>query len=224
MINQIPILTIDGPSGVGKGTVSKYIAAKHNWNLLDSGAIYRAFAYEINQKRIDFNDEQTLRTFAKDFQIDFIASPNEELVQVISNDIDISQLIRNEEAGKTASVIAAKGYVRDVLMEIQMGFAKEPGLVADGRDMGTVVFPNAKFKVFLDASAEERANRRVKQLQSKGEEAIISRILADIEERDHRDRSRKVSPLRAAEDAVVIDTSFMSIEEVLLQVSKIVEN
>jgi cytidylate kinase len=109
-------------------------------------------------------------------------------------------------------------------MEIQMSFAKEPGLVADGRDMGTVVFPNAKFKVFLDASAEERANRRVKQLQSKGEDAIISRIVADIEERDHRDRSRKVSPLRPAEDAVVIDTSFMSIEEVLLQVEKLVEN
>ena len=179
---------------------------------------------KLTRKELDFNDEQTLRAFAKDFQIEFIASPNEELVQVISNDVDISQLIRNEEAGKTASVIAAIGYVRDVLMEIQMSFAKEPGLVADGRDMGTVVFPNAKFKVFLDASAEERANRRVKQLQSKGEDAIISRILADIEERDHRDKSRKVSPLRPAEDAVVIDTSFMSIEEVLLQVEKLVEN
>ncbi len=217
------ILTVDGPSGVGKGSVARIIAQEQNWHLLDSGAIYRAFALAVDSRGIDITDEGSLETVAQELDLEFKTEKDSELVSVYLDGVDVSKTLRTEQTGEMASKIASIGVVRAALLKRQQDFAKPPGLVADGRDMGTTVFPDAKFKVFLTASAQERANRRLKQLQAQGYKGIISQILADVVARDERDSSRKHSPLKPAEDALVIDTTELSIDEVITRVSDLIK-
>lgn len=218
-----PVLTIDGPSGVGKGTVARVIAQQQNWNLLDSGAIYRAFALAVDSRAIDITNEDALEKIAQNLELTFKTHEDSELVSVYLDGQDVSKKLRTEQTGEIASKIASIGVVRAALLKRQQDFAVSPGLVADGRDMGTVVFKDAKFKVYLTASSEERANRRLKQLQAQGHEGIISQILAEVEARDERDSSRKHSPLKPAENALVIDTTNLSLDEVIAQVSELVK-
>ena len=218
-----PVLAIDGPSGVGKGTVARIMAQKLGWHLLDSGAIYRAFALAVDARNIDVTDESALVEVANNLDLAFKTEANSELVSVYLDGQDVSKVLRTEQTGEMASKIASIGVVRAALLKRQQAFAKIPGLVADGRDMGTVVFANTPFKVFLTASAQERANRRLKQLQNQGSEGIISHILVDVVARDERDSSRKHSPLEPAKDALIIDTTELSIDEVITQVSELIK-
>ena len=222
-MSLIPVLAIDGPSGVGKGTVARIMAQKLGWHLLDSGAIYRAFALAVDSRNIDVTDEPALEEIANNLDLTFKAEADSELVSVYLDGEDVSKVLRTEQTGEMASKIASIGVVRAALLKRQQAFAKAPGLVADGRDMGTVVFADAPFKVFLTASAQERANRRLKQLQNQGSEGIISQILADVVARDERDSSRKHSPLKPAKDALIIDTTELSIDKVITQVSELIK-
>jgi len=222
-VSLIPVLAIDGPSGVGKGTLARIIAQQQGWHLLDSGAIYRAFALAVDARNTDIADESALEEIANNLDLEFKTKEGSELVSVYLDGQDVSKVLRTEQTGEMASKIASIGVVRAALLKRQQAFAKAPGLVADGRDMGTVVFANAPFKVFLTASAEERANRRLKQLQNQGSEGIISQILADVVARDERDSSRKHSPLKPAKDALIIDTTELSIDEVITQVVKLIK-
>ena len=222
-MSLIPVLAIDGPSGVGKGTVARIMAQKLGWHLLDSGAIYRAFALAVDARNIDVTDESALVEVANNLDLAFKTEANSELVSVYLDGQDVSKVLRTEQTGEMASKIASIGMVRAALLKRQQAFAKIPGLVADGRDMGTVVFANTPFKVFLTASAQERANRRLKQLQNQGSEGIISHILVDVVARDERDSSRKHSPLKPAKDALIIDTTELSIDEVITQVSELIK-
>lgn len=216
------ILTIDGPSGVGKGTVARVMAQKLGWHLLDSGAIYRAFALAVDTRKMDIADEIALEKVAINLDLALKTEKDSELVSVFLEGQDVSKILRMERTGEMASKIASIGVVRTALLKRQRSFAQAPGLVADGRDMGTVVFADAPFKVFLTANAQERAERRLKQLQAQGSKGIMSQILADVVTRDERDSSRKNSPLEPAEDALIIDTTELSIDEVIAQVSELV--
>jgi len=222
-VSLIPVLAIDGPSGVGKGTAARIMAQKLGWHLLDSGAIYRAFALAIDARNIDVTDESALVEVANNLDLEFKTETDSELVSVYLDGQDVSKVLRTEQTGEMASKIASIGVVRAALLKRQQAFAKAPGLVADGRDMGTVVFADAPFKVFLTASAQERANRRLKQLQNQGSKGIISQILADVVARDELDSSRKHSPLKPAEDALIIDTTELSIDKVITQVSELIK-
>ncbi len=203
------IVTVDGPSGVGKGTLSQWLCNKTGFLLLDSGAIYRALAYGSIVEKISETDIDALVTLAINLPVSFYAT------NVLYDNKDVTASIRNEETAAIASKIASITEVRTALLERQKSFYnKGSGLVADGRDMGTVVFPKAKVKLFLTASAAERAKRRVKQLKSQGVDAILTQITLDIEQRDERDRTRLSSPLVPASDAIIIDTTYLSIEKV----------
>jgi cytidylate kinase len=218
-----PVLTIDGPSGVGKGTVARVIAQQLGWNLLDSGAIYRAFALAVASRGVNVADEPALVKIATHLDLAFKTQANSELVSVYLDGQDVSKELRLEKTGEMASKIASIGVVRSALLKRQQDFATPPGLVADGRDMGTVVFKEAAFKVYLTANSEERANRRLKQLQAQGHKGIMSQILAEVEARDARDSSRKHAPLKPAKDALIIDTTKLSLDEVIAQVSELVK-
>ncbi len=222
-MSLVPVLTIDGPSGVGKGTVARVIAQQKGWHLLDSGAIYRAFALAVESRNTDITDENILEEIAKNLDLTFKTHKDSELVNVYLDGQDVSKVLRTEQTGEMASKIASIGVVRAALLKRQQDFATLPGLVADGRDMGTVVFSDAAFKVYLTASSEERANRRLKQLQAQDHKGIMSQILADVEARDERDSSRKHSPLKPAKDALIIDTTELSLDEVIAQVSELVK-
>jgi cytidylate kinase len=213
------VLTIDGPSGAGKGTVSRLVAAQLGWHYLDSGAIYRALALEITEKDIEHGSIDDIVEAALAMDLHFECG---EERAVLLNGNEITDLLGLESTGNTASKIAAIPQIRAALLQKQHDFLQEPGLVADGRDMGTVVFPNAKFKFFLTASSEERAQRRYKQLKLKGIDANLSKITADIQERDQRDSERQISPLVPAADAVYIDSSTLSISEVVAEVLRLV--
>lgn len=213
------VLTIDGPSGAGKGTVSRLVAAQLGWHYLDSGAIYRALALEITEKDIEHGSIDDIVEAALAMDLHFECG---EERAVLLNGNDITDLLGLESTGNTASKIAAIPQIRAALLQKQHDFLQEPGLVADGRDMGTVVFPDAKFKVFLTASAQERAQRRYKQLKLKGIDANLAMITADIQERDQRDSERQISPLVPAADAVYIDSSTLSISEVVAEVLSLV--
>ena len=206
------VITIDGPSGSGKGTVSQRIAQKLGLHLLDSGALYRLIALVAARTNTALDDASALAAIALNLDITF--QPTESGVQARLAGEDVSLAIRAEEIGLAASLEAAIQPVRDALLARQRAFAVAPGLVADGRDMGTAVFPGAPVKIYLTASAEERANRRYNQLKAKGESVSLPRLLEDIQARDARDMNRQVSPLKPAEDAVVIDSSQMGIDEV----------
>lgn len=206
------IITVDGPSGVGKGTLCQALTKHFGFHLLDSGAIYRILGLAVSQNQIDFSDEAAITQLAKSIQIHFIA--NENGVTTLLNQQNVSNIIRTQQVADYASKIAVFPDVRAALLQKQRDFAVEPGLVADGRDMGTVVFPQAQIKFFLDATAEERAKRRLKQLQEKGINGNFAQILSEIQERDYRDRNRAVAPLVPADDAILLDSSSLSINEV----------
>jgi CMP/dCMP kinase len=215
----VPVLTIDGPSGAGKGTISRLVAKKLGWNYLDSGSIYRSLAIALIQQAVDLADEAAIVKVAESMDLAFECG--DELV-VKLNGVDITAQLGLESTGNTASIIAALPEVRRVLLQKQQNFRQLPGLVADGRDMGTVVFPDATSKVFLTASAEERARRRYKQLKEKGIDANLSRLTIDIEERDRRDSERATAPLAMAENALYIDSSNMSIDAVIEEVLNLI--
>lgn len=214
-----PVLTIDGPSGAGKGTVSRAIARIMGWHYLDSGSIYRSLAIAALAAGTDLSDEAAVVEVAQAMVLEFECS--EELT-VKLNGVDITAQLGLESTGNAASVVAALPAVRKVLLQKQKDFRKSPGLVADGRDMGTVVFSDAQYKVFLTAGAEERAMRRYKQLKEKGIDANLALITQEIEERDRRDRERKAAPLAQADDAVFIDSSDMSIDSVIERILNLI--
>ncbi len=210
-----PVITVDGPSGVGKGTLCQALAIHFNWNLLDSGAIYRVLAFAAQYHNINISSEDALVLLAQHLDVKFVA--NGKHVAVILEGKDVSQAIRNEIVANAASKIAVFSNVREALLHRQRSFRALPGLIADGRDMGTIVFPDAPVKFFLDATPEERANRRMLQLQDRGNSVKFERLLSEIKERDQRDRHRPIAPLVAAHDALIIDTTSMSITEVVTQ-------
>jgi cytidylate kinase len=217
MNQQIPVITIDGPSGAGKGTVARIVAEQLGWHLLDSGAIYRVLAVAAQHHNISVEDEQSLLPVAANLDVQF-QTCNEGEGKVILEGEDVSNAIRTEEIGALASKVAVFPRVREALLRRQRAFKVGPGLVADGRDMGTIVFVDAPVKVFLTASAEERAQRRFNQLKEKGFDVKISRLLDDIRLRDERDQNRKVAPLVAAEGALIIDSTELSVEEVVSKI------
>ena len=213
-MQQVPVITIDGPSGSGKGTVSRAVAKALGWSLLDSGALYRLVALAGRRDSICLEDGASLSRLAGRFNIRFGASESgEEIVWL--DDREVTGAIRTEEAGNEASKVAALPVVRAALLERQRRFATPPGLVADGRDMGTVVFPDARLKIFLTASPAERALRRHKQLKEKGVTANLAALSLEIAERDQRDMSRAISPLIASADAVMMDTTGTSVDTVI---------
>ncbi|OOS00069.1 cytidylate kinase [Canicola haemoglobinophilus] len=214
-MNKNLIITVDGPSGAGKGTLCYALAEKLGFRLLDSGAIYRVTALAALKKEIALDDEPKLAELARHLNIQFIPQGGE--VHIILDNENVSAQIRTQEVADAASKVAVFSQVRNALLQLQQDFANEKGLIADGRDMGTVVFPNAQVKLFLDASAEERAKRRYKQLQNKGINGKFAQILAEIKERDFRDRNRAVAPLKPAEDAFLLDSTELTIEDVIDQ-------
>lgn len=220
MNSKAPVITLDGPGGVGKGTVSGLLASQFGWHYLDSGALYRLAALAAMNHGVDFDNESALAVIAEHLDIRF-QQEGSAVIVLLEGD-DVTRQIRTEEVGSNASRVAAFGRVREALLKRQRAFRTEPGLIADGRDMGTVVFPEANLKIFMTASADERARRRYKQLRDSGASADYDRVLADIIERDERDSNRAVAPLKPAEDAVIIDTSERSIEQVMQTVLDLV--
>jgi len=213
-MKTVPVIAIDGPSGSGKGTIAREVAATLGWHLLDSGALYRLLALAASRRGISLDDAEALAGLAVDLDVRFgVDAGGDELIWLDGD--PVSSELRTEEAGKGASTVAALQPVRDALLTLQRSFRDAPGLVADGRDMGTHVFPDAGLKVFLTASAEERALRRHKQLNDKGIDVSLAALSRDIEDRDRRDSERSVAPLRPAEDARILDSSGKSIKTVV---------
>ena len=210
----VTVVTIDGPSGSGKGTIAALLARELNWRLLDSGALYRLTALAAMHHGVDLADEASLEVLAGHLDVQFLPASDGEGLAIILEGERVGASLRTEEVGAMASKVAKIARVRKALLQRQRDFAEKPGLIADGRDMGTVVFPDAKVKIYLTASAEERARRRMDQLQQKGIDANFDRLLADIIARDEQDTNRPVAPLKAADDAVCLDSTRMSIQEV----------
>lgn len=227
-----PVLTIDGPSGSGKGTIVQHVSQMLGWHLLDSGALYRLVAFGAQNNQLSFEDEVAIANYAANLDVEFKlvdvqssveAGQNTQELQIILEGEVVGPELRTETTGNAASKVAAMPKVREALLQRQRDFRQNPGLVADGRDMGTTIFPDAQAKIFLTASAEERAQRRYKQLKGKGISGNLAALLRDINERDERDSQRSASPLKPAEDAIIIDTSALSIEQVVEQVLAICE-
>ncbi|MPT17411.1 MAG: (d)CMP kinase [Pseudomonas sp.] len=204
-----PVITVDGPSGSGKGTLCALLAKQLGWNLLDSGALYRLLAFAAGNHGIDLTNEEALKQLAAHLDVQFIDK------RIVLEGEEVTDAIRNEQIGAGASMVASLPAVREALLQRQRAFQEEPGLVADGRDMGTVVFPDAPLKVFLTASAEERARRRYLQLKAKGDDVNLASLLDEIRARDERDTQRAVAPLKPAADAILLDSTELSIEQVL---------
>jgi len=222
--SEVPVITVDGPSGTGKGTICSYLADWLQWHFLDSGALYRVLALAAEKQGINSGDEALLEELAKNLNVEFKVADAGSLVNVELDGKTVTDEIRTETCGNAASVIAPIAKVRQALLSRQRAFHEAPGLIADGRDMGTVVFPDAGLKIYLTASAEERAKRRHKQLKEKGINANLRDLSDAIAERDERDSTRAASPLKPAEDAIVIDTSTLDIDAVLENISELVRN
>ena len=210
-----PVITIDGPSGSGKGTVAGILAKRLGWNLLDSGALYRLLAFAAGNHGVALDNEALLEKMAAHLDVQFIGATDGKPARIILEGDDVTHAIRSETVAAGASKVAALPAVRDALLQRQRAFLEFPGLVADGRDMGTVVFPDAPLKVFLTASAEERARRRYLQLKAKGDDVSLSGLLDEIRARDERDTQRAIAPLKPAADAIQLDSTELSIEQVL---------
>lgn len=218
----IPVLAIDGPSGSGKGTIARRVAVTLGWHLLDSGAVYRVTAVAAARDGVAIDDEPALAALAKRLPVTFAEDANgEELIRLGGE--DVTRTVRSELTGEAASRIAALPAVRTALLTLQRSFREPPGLVADGRDMGTVVFPDAPFKVFLTATAEARAERRYKQLKEKGFDVSLATLFGDITKRDARDAARAVAPLRPAADAIEIDSTALDVASVVQRVLELIQ-
>ena len=234
----IPVITIDGPAGSGKGTIARQLASSLGYHYLDSGALYRILGLLSKQQRVELDNLQDLLLLSEEMEIRFgfdaqnmssderenlrTESRQQENVPVFLNNNEVSGELRTEECAGRASQLASQPEVRQALLEKQRSFRKSPGLVAEGRDMGTVVFPDAEHKIFLTASPHERALRRQKQLKKQGISASLGSLLTEIETRDSRDQTRKVSPLRPAADALLVDSTDISIEQVVNRIAEIV--
>lgn len=216
-MGSVPIITIDGPGGSGKGTVSRLVAQRLGWHFLDSGALYRLVGLSAVRRGIALTDEPALSRLAE--QLDVYFDPNgDENAPIVLEGEDVTRVLRSEASGEAASMVAVLPGVRQALLQRQRDFYTAPGLVADGRDMGTVIFPDAGLKIFLEASQQERAARRYKQLKDKGMDVSLESLLREIEARDARDGARQASPMRPARDAVVVDTTRMGIDAVVEKV------
>lgn len=213
----VPVLAIDGPSGSGKGTVARRVATRLGWRLLDSGAVYRVTAVAAAAAGVSAADEQRLAELASGLPVAFEADAAGD-ERILLGGVDVTKQVRSEVTGELASRIAVLPAVRQALLTLQRGFRAPPGLVADGRDMGTVVFPDATCKVFLTASAEARAERRYKQLKEKGFDVRLATLFDDIARRDARDAARTVAPLRPAADAIEIDSTALDVHQVVQRV------
>lgn len=214
MLLNIPVITIDGPSGAGKGTVSSQLAKELGWHFLDSGAIYRAFAFIAHSTSTSLKIEELLSLIAP-LSLTFLTHPSDNKLRILWKERDITDAIRTEEWGRLASNLATYPKVRKALLDYQRSFRTPPGLVADGRDMGTVVFPDALLKVFLLATPEERAKRRYLQLKARGKHVSLRSVQAELKLRDNQDRQRTTAPLKPAEDAFIIDTTHLQVQDVL---------
>jgi len=221
-MSDCSVLTIDGPGGAGKGTVSRLLATRLGWHYLESGALYRALGIAALRDDIDLDNQDALARMARTMQLDFDCCPGN--YKVLLDGVDITQEMAQETSGNLASRIAANALVRQALVEKQRAFKRPPGLVAEGRDMGTVIFPEAKYKIFLTASVEERARRRYLQLKQTDNNVSLDRLRDEIEMRDNRDMNRSVAPLRPAEDAVLIDSTTATIEDVVNQCFHLVKS
>lgn len=217
------VIAVDGPNASGKGTVAQLVARRLSWHLLDSGALYRLVALQAMRTGVDLDDAARLETLPAMLEVEFVASPEGDPPRVRLAGKDVTLALRTEHCGAAASRVAAHPRVRNALLARQRAFRRAPGLVADGRDMGTVVFPDAELKIFLTANPEVRALRRYKQLSSKGIDVNLAGLSVEIAERDRRDRERDTAPLRAAADALEIDTSALSIEAVLARVMELAQ-
>ncbi len=213
----VPVITIDGPSGSGKGTISSLLAQELAWHFLDSGAIYRALAWFALLTKTPL-EEESLLPLIQQLALSFSLHPSDKRLQIFCEQRDISEIIRSEEYGRLASQLGAYPKVRQDLLAYQRAFRKAPGLVADGRDMGSVVFPDASLKIFLEASLEERAKRRYLQLKAKGKHVSLNAVRAELERRDSKDRQRPIAPLIAPVGATIIDTTHLSIQDVLQRI------
>ena len=218
---MIPVITIDGPGGTGKGSLSLRLKRTLGWFMLDSGALYRALAFSVSERDVSSRDEEGLLEVAQSINVEFLDDGLQS--SVLLNGQDISNLIRTEDIGTLASKLAASASIRAVLLQKQRNFLRSPGLVADGRDMGTTVFPNAALKIFLTASIEERSLRRLKQLKEKGITARLARLSQEITERDNRDSKREESPMRPDKDAEILDTTGLGLDEVVSLAEKLIE-
>lgn len=218
---SVSIVTIDGPSGAGKGTLSQLVAKKLGYHLLDSGALYRLVALSAHNNGVNLENESDVANIASQLDVKFDVSGDSTRIYLAKE--DVTDAIRAESISMSASQIASYPQVRGALLQRQRDFAQSPGLVADGRDMGTTVFPSAKVKIFLTASAEARAERRFKQLQQKGVAVDLNVIVEDIKARDERDTSRATSPLRPATDAVILDSTLLTIDQVLSKILSYVD-